>query len=71
MVLSRGSGDGDGGGGESLSFINTAAVVVTPSPAVNHVGLELCVSTWADPSSGSDSFQAFTAFAKSQPMLVH
>lgn len=49
MVMSGGSGDGDGGGGESLSFINTAAVVVTPSPAVNHVGLELRVSTWADP----------------------
>lgn len=48
MVMSGGSGDGDGGGGESLSFINTAAVVVTPSLAVNHVGRELWVSTWAD-----------------------
>lgn len=41
MVMSGGSGDDDGGKGESLSFINTAAVVVTPWPAVNHVGLEL------------------------------
>lgn len=49
MVMSGGSGGGDGGGGESLSFINTAAVVVTPSRAVNHVGLELWGSTWADP----------------------
>lgn len=44
-----GDGDGGGGGGESLSFINTAAVVVTPSRAVNHVSLELWGSTWADP----------------------
>lgn len=49
MVMSRGSGDGDEGGRESLSFINTAAVVVTPSRVVNHVGLELWRSTWADP----------------------
>lgn len=61
MIMSSGSGDGDGGRGESLSFINMAAVVVTPSPAVNHVGLEL----WGPHGLilGSNSFQVYMAFA--------
>ena len=48
MVMSGGRGTDVRKWEGGVSFINSAAVVATPRPVVNHVAPELCAATRAD-----------------------